>query len=205
MQYVYPGLIVLFIYQYINGNGTEETDRFFLKIVCISYIIVKIIGSQCNIFFSQFDFSENVIAIVNHVALILSSTILPFLFYKIQSSKLITIILEWCKIPRNTANNIEELILGNCPKNNSIYCVVYLENIALEGVLIHSETEENGSIILSNWEKKYLHESHSHKQSKKIRNINSTVVVPKNRILFFDYEYIPKSGKLPNKLPSGFI
>lgn len=203
-QYVYPGFITIFIYQYINGDENEAIERYFLKIVCISYVIVKIIGSLCNIFYKYINCTEdNIKNIFNNLALLLCSFLLPFLINKIRTSKIIKKFLKWNKIPRNISKNIEELIVGNCPSNNVVYCVVYLENTIIEGVLLHSEEGENGFIALSFWKQKILNVELNQKELKNMRNNKGKIVIPKKNINYFDYEYIPneKNVNLPDKIP----
>ena len=129
IQFIYPGYIVLFVHQYITGNNDEETERFFLKIVSISYIMIKIIWSLCDAFFDRIDFQDgNILTLAKHTILVMESVLLPILFYRIRKTKLIKKFFKWNKIPIDTSANLVELMEKNVLEI-VLYILLFIWNV----------------------------------------------------------------------------
>lgn len=200
IQYVYPGFIALSLYEYITiGSDSEDTERFFLKIVCISYVMVKIVTPIWSIIFNEDNATENNLKLVLiHLTLVLLSIALPVFFYRIRSSKSIKKILKWFHIPIDTSENLGIMILKNCPVDYIVYITIYLENYVYAGVLSKAEMGENGFFSIEHWKKINLNHGDGMIESAKKRNHESVVVVPQESIQHYFYEYLDKNAKLPD-------
>ncbi|NBH36455.1 hypothetical protein D3Z58_23780 [Clostridiaceae bacterium] len=202
IQYIYPGYIVLFVYQYITGNNDEETERFFLKIVSISYIMIKIIWSLCDAFFDRIAFQDgNILTLAKHTTLVMVSVLLPILFYRIRKTNLIKKFFKWNKIPIDTSANLVELMEKKCPRNCIVYITLYMESHVYAGVLANAEIGEKGFFGLKYWIKYNLNRESGIIESASERIYDEGMaIIPQQSIIHFHYEYLNNSVSLPAKI-----
>ena len=79
ITYIYPGLISIFVYKYLEGKKVEENSIIVIKSIAISYLYMvflqKVIQFNLNI--------PKLTKILPHVILLIASVILPIIYIRL--------------------------------------------------------------------------------------------------------------------------
>lgn len=83
--YIYPGIITIYWYNFLQAKSTKDTQALVIKSFSISYLYNIIINAilLCD-----------VSAIAYNILLLTISIIFPFIYYKVKYSKLVICICE---------------------------------------------------------------------------------------------------------------
>lgn len=124
ITYIYPGLISIFVYKYLEGKKVEENSIIVIKSIAISYLYMvflqKVIQFNLNI--------PKLTKIVPHVILLIASVILPIILYKIVNAKWFEKIQKWLKISTRRSSNPTEIALS---KEKSPWVCVYMDELGI--------------------------------------------------------------------------
>ena len=124
ITYIYPGLLSIFIYKYLEGKKFEENNITVIKSIAISYLYMvffqNVVQLNLNI--------PKLTKIFPHVVLLTISVVLPFILYKILNTKYFEKIREWLKISTRSSSNPIEIALS---KEKSPWVCVYMDKIGI--------------------------------------------------------------------------
>lgn len=122
--YIYPGIISIFIYKYLEGKKCEENHILVIKSITISYLYVvfleEVIRFNVN--------SPERVEILPHVVLLFVSIGLPFIWYKIINSKWFENIQKKMRISTRRSSNPIEIALS---KENKLWVCVYMDDLGI--------------------------------------------------------------------------
>lgn len=137
--YIYPGLVSMFVYQFVKGHKLLENKMTFIKGVSLSYVYTVILGFFCNKEVDQLTW-------IHHIIILMVALILPILLNYIMKSKLFVDILRKLRIDTEPYDNVLDLIKGKeINREKGIVLKVFLDNqgIMYEGKLREHESDEN--------------------------------------------------------------
>lgn len=124
ITYIYPGLITIFVYKYLEGKKIEENNIIVIKSIAISYLYMvflqKVIQLNLNI--------PKLTKIFPHVVLLIVSIVLPIILYKIVNAKWFEIIQKRLKISTRRSSNPIEIALS---KGETPWVCVYMDEIGI--------------------------------------------------------------------------
>ena len=124
ITYIYPGLISIFIYKYLEGKKFKENNIIIIKSIAISYLYIvflqKIIHLNLNI--------PKLTKIFPHIVLLSVSIILPIIFYKCVNAKWFEKIQKWLNISTRMSSNPIEIILS---KEEKPWVCVYMDELGI--------------------------------------------------------------------------
>lgn len=124
ISYIYPGLISIFVYKYLEGKKIEENSIIIIKSIAISYLYMvflqKIIQLNLNI--------PELPKIFPHVILLTASIVLPIVFYKIVNAKWFEKVQKWLKISTRRTSNPIEIALS---KGEPPWVCVYMDELGI--------------------------------------------------------------------------
>lgn len=203
IQYIYPGFIVIYIYYFIRGISTRNSELFYLKVICISYIVVTLINSIIGFFISEEELgNENVEYIFyTNLLILVVSILIPVISFKIIKLGYIDKILKKLGTPIITSRNEIELIEQKMPDNKAVYVIIHLRgNIVYTGNLIDAETGESGFICIREWNK-YSIGSHGDivkLNNKRVKERN--IIFHLSNIEFYEFQYIGLQQKVKDEI-----
>lgn len=146
--YIYPGLISLIVYSFIQGKPFEENKNTIIKSVAISFLYIILL--QELIVFKPGDISGR--DIKAHLILILSAVIFPYVLVKITGLKITKSFIRKIGIKSNVKNNPLDIALEY---EKSVYISAYLDdyNVMYAGWLRNhtSDINEAKYIMLSHY------------------------------------------------------
>ncbi|MCD8369556.1 MAG: hypothetical protein LUC94_04340 [Clostridiales bacterium] len=130
IEYVYPGYLLMYLYQFFRGKSIRITKESMAIAVCISYVM-KVVSD-----------SIPVNAYGGNASLIGMAVVFSYFAYRFTKSEIVAKILRWLQIYTTFAENEVESLLGY---SGSAWLCVYLkgENIVYEGSLGAKELEED--------------------------------------------------------------
>lgn len=124
ITYIYPGLISIFIYKYLEGKKFKENNIIVIKSIAISYLYIvflqKILHLNLNI--------PKLTKIFPHIVLLSVSIILPIIFYKCVNAKWFENIQKWLSISTRMSSNPIEIILS---KEQNPWVCVYMDELGI--------------------------------------------------------------------------
>lgn len=124
ITYIYPGLISIFVYNYLEGKKVEENSVIVIKSIAISYLYMVFLQKVI-----QFDLNIPMLTkIFPHVVLLIVSIILPIALYKIVNAKWFEKIQKWLKITTRRSSNPIEIALS---KGENPWVCVYMDELGI--------------------------------------------------------------------------
>ncbi len=157
--YVYPGILSIYWFNFLNARTTKNTQAFLAKSFAISYLYnICLKTSLKQITFEKTTPNEK--SIIYNAILIIGSFVFPYVWHRVKQSKLSIKICEWLKIDTSIVSVPFELISD---KEEQYTCLkVYLTNspYIYIGYLEQYEYEEEHEkyVILTGY-RKYCVES----------------------------------------------
>lgn len=144
--YVYPGLISIYIYDFLRLKSTKESQALIIKSFSISYLYVIVLKA--------FPFANEQTIVFNAI-LIFISIIMPPIFYKLMYSRLVLYICYKAGIMIDVPRAPYEILKDE--KEKQILIKIYLNdgNTSYLGNLLAYEYDvyKEKYIILSNYRK----------------------------------------------------
>lgn len=195
-QYIYPGFITIAIYQYIRGIKVKDTNLFFLKIVCISYVMVSIVKSIFEIIVPTEIIASPRILLRYNIILVMLSLICPFIIYRINRSDLLKKFFRWNKIPIEISKNAFDLIESKCPEGSVVHITVYMNNMIYSGILKNAETEKEGFVSIKHWNKYIIEANNNIKKISSKRISDYEIIIPLSNISYYYYKYVDSRARL---------
>ncbi|KAB1437575.1 hypothetical protein [Candidatus Galacturonibacter soehngenii] len=152
--YFYPGVISLYIINFLESHSIKNNKAFFIKIFSISYlynlVLIYIIG---------YDNNKN---IIYNATLIGISFITPYFWYKIKYSKFVEKVCTILKI-RTCITDVALELIKDYDEEEFTYLKIYLKTkpVVYSGFLYRYEYEscKLRYIILTGYEKSIINES----------------------------------------------
>lgn len=124
ITYIYPGLVSIFVYKYLEGKKIEENNIIVIKSISISYLYMvflqKVIQLDLNI--------PELTKILPHVVLLIVSIVLPIILYKIVNAKWFEKIQKKLKISTRRSSNPIEIALA---KGETPWVCVYMDELGI--------------------------------------------------------------------------
>lgn len=195
--YIYPGIISIYLYNFLLARTTKDTKEFLIKSFTISYLynlFIQMIFSY--MWFLKEKPDKN--SISYNIVLIIASFLFPYCFHKFNMSKLFALICKWLKISTSITDVPFELLGDN--DENYTCLKIYLKNepCAYIGYLAEYEYEDGHEkyVILTGYRQYYIENISEEKLivSHKAEEYNEKVL-----IRFDDIKRIEKIGELRAK------
>ena len=124
ITYIYPGLLSIFVYKYLEGKKFEENNIIVIKSIAISYLYMvflqKVIQLNLNI--------PKLTKIFPHLVLLIVSVVLPIILYKIVNAQWFEKVQKWMKISTRRSSNPIEIALS---KGETPWVCVYMDEIGI--------------------------------------------------------------------------
>jgi len=190
ITYIYPGLISIFVYKYLEGKKFEENGIIVIKSIAISYLYMvflqKVIQLDLNI--------PKLTKILPHVVLLIASIVLPTILYKIVNSKWFEKIQKWFKISTRRSSNPIEIALS---KGEIPWVCVYMDELGIryEGYIRNyvKDVERATYLMLSQYKISKLDEkSREYKQTYPARVAGIEPDVSKKDWVILYFEHITR-------------
>lgn len=109
ITYIYPGLLSIFVYKYIEGRKFEENYILVIKSIAISYLYIVFLQKVIRLNMSI----PKLTRILPHVILLTVSIILPIVLYKIVNAKWFEKLKKRLNIKTRMSSNPIEIALSN--------------------------------------------------------------------------------------------
>jgi len=172
--YIYPGIITIFIYNFIRGRKIEKNKLTFLEGIVISYIYLTLINVVLKVKIEE-------LKPWNHIIIIVISIIVPICANIIVNTKWFIGILRKLKINTEVYDNVLDLIKSKeCDPEKGIVFKVLLDDKGLmyEGKLREHESEvDKEQIICLSGYRRYVKVNDKFEKKLDYGNDNSRWVV----------------------------
>ena len=190
--YIYPGIITIYIFNFLYAKKTKDTQALIIKSFAISYLynlfLMRIFDSSC---FERYNIQKKYVRY--NIILIIVSIIVPYIINKFANSDLFAQLCSLLKINTSITDSPFEL-LGD--KDEQYTCLkVYLKNepCVYIGFMqeYEYENEENKFLILSGYRKYFIDNKMNEKlvEGHKAKSYKEKVL-----IMFSDIKRIEKVG-----------
>lgn len=143
LLYFVPGSIFLYIFLFISSKNEQREDQFLLKSVIISYIIITIINSICNLF--NITLNNWIVVIFAITLAVLSSYFISRYYMSNKFRELLRNRKINKSVHQNIWNEIVDVDLGN-----AIRLFLPSQNIVYYGTLKKYEEKDNNYYIFIN-------------------------------------------------------
>ena len=190
ITYIYPGLISMFVYKYLEGKKFEENNIIVIKSIAISYLYMvflqKVIQLNLNI--------PKLTRIYPHVVLLIASIVFPFILYKMVNAKWFEKIQKGLKISTRRSSNPIEIALS---KGETPWVCVYMDELGVmyEGYIRNyvKDVERLTYLMLSQYKISKLNEDTKEYEQTYPASIPGTVsVVSKKEWVVLYFEHITR-------------
>ena len=190
--YIYPGIISIYLYNFLAARTTQNTQAFVIKSFAISYLYNLLVQTSFEELCLLKDKTPNDISY--NIILIIVAFLVPYLGYKFKMSKMFSLICECLGISTSATDVPFELLQD---KEEKYTCLkVYLKDAPYVyiGYLGEYEYEDGHDkyIILTGYKKYYI-KSKSHE--KLIIGYGAEEYTEKVLIKFADIKLIEKVGE----------
>ena len=127
IEYVYPGFLLMYLFQFFKGRSTRVTKETIMVAICLSYVMKLPFHSSHRV--------------ANNILLIVGALIIAYMAYRITESDKTVSALRWLKIYTTFDENEIDVLVG---ESNAAWLCVYLkdENLVYEGSLGPKEMEK---------------------------------------------------------------
>lgn len=190
ITYIYPGLISIFIYKYLEGKKFKENNIIVIKSIAISYLYIvflqKILHLNLNI--------PKLTKIFPHIVLLSVSIILPIIFYKCVNAKWFENIQKWLSISTRMSSNPIEIILS---KEENPWVCVYMDELGImyEGYIRNyvKDVDRLTYLILSQYKiSKFKENTKEYEQTYPINSDGAPLNVSKADWVILYFEHITR-------------
>ena len=155
ITYIYPGLLSIFVYKYIEGRKFEENYILVIKSISISYLYIVFLQKVIRLNMSI----PKLTRILPHVILLTVSIILPIVLYKIVNAKWFEKLKKRLNIKTRMSSNPIEIALSN---EKEPWVSVYMDELGVmyDGYIRNyvKDTEHMSYLMLSQYRISKLNE-----------------------------------------------
>lgn len=155
ITYIYPGLLSIFVYKYIEGRKFEENYILVIKSIAISYLYIVFLQKVIRLNMSI----PKLTRILPHVILLTVSIILPIVLYKIVNAKWFEKLKKRLNIKTRMSSNPIEIALSN---EKEPWVSVYMDELGVmyDGYIRNyvKDTEHMSYLMLSQYRISKLNE-----------------------------------------------
>lgn len=129
IEYVYPGFLLMYLFQFFKGRSTMVTKETIMVAICMSYVMKLLFHSSDRT------------ATANNILMIVCALVIAYIAYRITESDKTVSALRWLKIYTTFDENEIDVLVG---ESNAAWLCVYLkdENLVYEGSLGPKEMEK---------------------------------------------------------------
>lgn len=191
--YIYPGIVSIYLYNFLAARTTQNTQAFVIKSFAISYLYNLLLQTSFEIMcFLKEKPSKN--TVIYNIILIIIAFLIPYIGYKFKMSKVFALICEFLGIS-TSATDVPFELLGD--KEEKYTCLkIYMkdEPYVYIGYLGEYEYEDghNKYVILTGYKKYYIK---SKSNEKLISNYGADEYTEKVFIKLEDIKIIEKVGE----------
>lgn len=196
ITYIYPGLISIFVYKYLDGKKIEENRIIIIKSIVISYLYIVFLQKII-----QFDLhNPKPTRVLLHVILLIVSIVLPIILYKTVNAKWFEKIVKWLKISTRRSSNPIEIALS---KGEKPWVCVYMDELGImyEGYIRNyvKDVERMTYIMLSQYRiSKIKENTNTYEQTYPVSIQGTVSDVSKKDWVILYFEYITRIEMIYN-------